>query len=823
MPADSGSPNGGMKHANLYAAMEEAYMITHAPPDFPRDAEIIGICAVSDINADLKKYDWIVDDFYMWRHLLNQAGHPKHRQTWASTLNISMNPGDNHELDKQAISDTSDVMYLQPSTQDLSTAIQRVLGMGANRALINQTVLVVMIFAPVTPDHDICLDFQDKKVYLTTERIREMVFDFVREEPLPVMLMTPSAFTGGWCCRPSFMNCPPCDNNDKIMRLLAKSCGGAMADSFTSKFKSCSSPLMNEQQRAKLPFEDPMPLRPTDQQVNTFHQVHQQVHEALERRLSPLAREHDIILKPEAIEDPSDFRDAWSDYGPRKARQLSAWADGWCRPWPATHVSGYRFLGKAFGGTMETQLFHLKYLIGIELTTSTEDWARQGDRFTKELYQGFGKGQEQPSEDEVKRVFDMLEYRASTMTLARIIAKAFRLSFADGVKPRFWVDKTDYDGPDARMRTVAFHEINKLVDDVAPFPGESRHGFKLTKFYRPSRWLGAVIAPYFQHRSPDAVESFVEELVKPFIEQIRSAQEKLLLEDQLVTQAGRAWIAALGLDGDGPVGLPLKSPTNGPSTGLKETGAHGPANLGSFEPEPKRQVSKKLNAAAPSWPNLPLITTADSDQAQQHDWQQPVDNKPAPEGRWDMPGPGQRKTANQNWDNNDGDTSTWAQPAKDRAGDSSGATTISPAPARRIMEAIKDMADKLSQDPDVVVRRFSRALKKGVEVMAGEGGPSKVEIVSTNNNGYEGPRVGPSRADVDLLSAQYAVPSGPRGSRQWGHNPSDAWDWQRGPGEGQKKEEGGAWPTQTGEKVVKEEKKEDNRFDVPEWDQPPSW
>lgn len=58
----------------LRAAMSEASIVIHGPPDFPANAEILGVCGVSAENADQNKYGWMVLDFLMWKSLFHGVG-----------------------------------------------------------------------------------------------------------------------------------------------------------------------------------------------------------------------------------------------------------------------------------------------------------------------------------------------------------------------------------------------------------------------------------------------------------------------------------------------------------------------------------------------------------------------------------------------------------------------------------------------------------------------------------------------------------------------------------------------------------------------------
>lgn len=58
----------------LQAAMSEASLIIHSPPDIPPNAEILGVCGVSTENADQHKYGWMVADFLHWKTLFYRVG-----------------------------------------------------------------------------------------------------------------------------------------------------------------------------------------------------------------------------------------------------------------------------------------------------------------------------------------------------------------------------------------------------------------------------------------------------------------------------------------------------------------------------------------------------------------------------------------------------------------------------------------------------------------------------------------------------------------------------------------------------------------------------
>lgn len=412
-----------------------------------------------------------------------------------------------------------------------------------------QSALVIMVFAPVTPEQDICIDFGEKKVYLTVEHIRTAIQDALGAMKLQVVFITPSPLTGGWLCRPSLIGYHTCSSSDRMMRLMAKACGGAFAERFMRTFAEGDSPLLSDSHRQKIKFNDPMPLRPTQAQTDGLHKFQRQIHETLESRFSGLARIHGFVLSPESVDSSTAFSDMWMEYGPRQGRPLNSWNESWGPHRPqVSHPHRFEFLGEAFGGTRESQVFHLKYLIAIELGTNPGDWDRLVGGGTRSLFTNFTQIH-LPSEDDVKRVFDAIEFRTSSITLAQMVAKAFGLPIPGDLKCRYWNDTMDgMDEQQYQRLQHSFSEAYRLFGQAAVFPGERQHEFKNVRFPRPARWLSAAVALHLQNASREDIQGFVCKDISRLIAKVSAAQRTLLLEDQMVTSTGRNWITALGLD-----------------------------------------------------------------------------------------------------------------------------------------------------------------------------------------------------------------------------------------------------------------------------------
>ncbi|EAQ89702.1 hypothetical protein CHGG_06321 [Chaetomium globosum CBS 148.51] len=547
MPVRKAPWEGGPEELQmLRAAMSESSLILHGPPDLPRDAEILGVCGISAENADQNKYGW----------MLSICADCISLKTWASSLNIQkfLENIDGVNTDDETVhsiigTHEDDIKTMPNNNKDFKAMFTQELAKSAQAAVLRGTVLTVMIFAPVTPEQDICLDLDKKRIFVTVDSLYHTVNEATNNVQLPVMILTPSPFTGGWLCRS--INPVVCPGSDQMMRIIAKSSGGAFAKRFVRSFTERNSPLMTDSQRARITYDDPMPLRPTALQTDSLHRFQRQIHESLEHRLSAFAQDHAFILRPESAWDPSVFSDTWAEYGPRLGLRFERWAERWGSTRPTiNHPERFEFLGEAFGGTRESQLFHLTHLINTELATNQGDWGRKVGGCTGELYAHFLK-QPMPTEDQAKRVFDAIEFRASSAIVAQMVVKAFALPVPDGAKCRYWHDKMDGVADEYyRKLQYAFGETHALFDAAAVLPGENQHDFKNVRFFRAARWLSAAIALRFENASREEIEKFVSRDVARFITKIQDAQKTLLLEDKYVTRAGADWFAALGLGGE---------------------------------------------------------------------------------------------------------------------------------------------------------------------------------------------------------------------------------------------------------------------------------
>lgn len=409
----------------------------------------------------------------------------------------------------------------------------------AQAAYDKQVPLVIMVFAPVTPEQDIIFDFGGSKDFLTTDKIRKVVRETLGHKNFRVSLVTPSPFTGGWMCNPSLFSRTH-GTADSLIRVISKSCGAALADSLVEYYTTRRSPLLSKEQKARAEYDNMMPVWPTLEQVGLLHGFHRKIHERLEHRLSPLGGNHQFNF--------DEDKDAWKTYVARRGMSLNDWKSRWHSLMGVDVGGRIAFLGPTFGGSRASQLFHVQYLVQVELETCYGDWGRSITGRTKKLFENFVVNAN-PDEETVKRVFDAVEFRSSSMTMAQILAKGLDLSCpgpGDGVKCRYWRDIPLDDNIYPKLQH-AFSKIQEsnLFEKVAMLPGETRHEFDEVRFLRASRWLAASVATEFASGTKQDIEDFVQKKIAPFVRLIRVTQCRLLQDDPVVSQIGLDWIASL--------------------------------------------------------------------------------------------------------------------------------------------------------------------------------------------------------------------------------------------------------------------------------------
>jgi len=416
----------------------------------------------------------------------------------------------------------------------------------AVKAKDRKTPLVIAIFSPVTPENDICVDFtgnQSGSEFLTRGHIKRWIQDATGDDDLAVVLVTPSPFTGGWVCYPSLFPREVEENKiQNLARFLASSCGAAFADNFMDKFTKRVSPLLTEQQRGKIRYQNMMPVGPTAEQTRLLEELQSCIHDSLRQQFCKLAKKHGFHF---AVSD-----DAWGEAFPRSGFSILQWKHKWGIG-DDTEIEDnpdrFNFLGEAFGGTRLSQNFHLRYLVSIELNTCPGDWLKNTTGITNRLFKDFIERSGLPDLDEFKRVFDAVEFRGSSIKFAGLLATA--LDLPTKASCRLWPDVVLDDDQYKKLQS-AFGQVRDLFPDAPLKPGEVRNVFKDVRFYRPARWISCAIAMHFANGNSNDIKKFIEKEVVPLVEGVRLTQEALLKGHPRVSEMGKLWLRSLDLDID---------------------------------------------------------------------------------------------------------------------------------------------------------------------------------------------------------------------------------------------------------------------------------
>ncbi len=402
-----------------------------------------------------------------------------------------------------------------------------------------KATVFIMVFGPVSATQDLCIGMDGAQpIILNMDKVREAIHRAAGEKSVPrAIIMSSSALTAGWTCRPLLSGTTRMDRNPVLMQMLVHSCGSAFGSSITEEFTKILTPYLSTQGRGKFRYSDLMPLRPSALQIDNYHRFYTKISETLKHRFCILATEHEFNFH-----DPQS--DAWGVLG-RGIRPLSYWAGQWHAN-QTLGSNGFDFLGDSYGGQIITQVHHLKYLVDFELRTCAGDWENQSTGVTRKMFEHFSSlPASLISKEHCVQILNALEYRASCMALAEITAKVFNLAKPNGKTCRFWKDESADNDPLYRKRQKAFAILHSYFCPMTLPPGEYHNDAGAVRFSRPSRWLAASIAFSLASHADQDMETFIKTCIGPFFLGIRKQQFDLLKEDKTIKRYGITWLKSI--------------------------------------------------------------------------------------------------------------------------------------------------------------------------------------------------------------------------------------------------------------------------------------
>ncbi|GAP88051.1 putative serologically defined colon cancer antigen 1 protein [Rosellinia necatrix] len=436
----------------------EASFITQTVPNAHRYAGIVALCTIPEDRADMNDLGWHVADFLAFRALLCGDNHPR-AQTWLTHCDIHalvqsdpqryVHGGDRRVVGSAAgpaqrqgpgISiEREDNIQVETSAEALKekfiTAVKEKLGVAKK---MNYPLLLI-VCGLTSPEQDIYFGKLDTDHRYTMNDFRRDLGDGIND--VQAVVVTPSLFSAGWQTNVSFGRLSSTEVRGNRFEFLARQLGGVFAKDLVRSFLGWECPILDEGKINPLVRETerfPGPAWPSDEVKALISQLQMKLQSYLMGGMSRFHMDHSFSF------DKST--DEWAVLiGPRDKslgyRALDSYAQKWAKlpytqsPEPAER--GLKFLGNAFGGTRTSQLNHIRYLIEESYLAWPDHWESNFGQETKNDLERF-MNMGQPDDLDCHKVFNVLEHRTRTSTLADIVVRYFDLPIPHNQRSRDW-------------------------------------------------------------------------------------------------------------------------------------------------------------------------------------------------------------------------------------------------------------------------------------------------------------------------------------------------------------------------------------------------
>ena len=476
---------------NFKSATADISFTIHSMPDIPANAQIIGICALNKEDALPENHGWIVSDLLAFKQLMFKEGN-KDAQIWMSTADLatairdtedkhahvesidsSSEPDMNQIKGKDISAATSGLPFkVFPSMSKLHLGFIKEVRERAKLAQKNKTALVIFGMGLSNATQDLIIGSSSEIV--TKDRLSRATGNEV-----PLILVTPAAFSGGWQ-----INTELGEKHDSVSNAIRKNLIASWCKTtFTPKITS-----------------------------NEFASGDLGQGGVEKGSAQPLT--HIFNFDPSCDE----WEKLWAS---RVGAPLTYWQRKWNK-FPAVEFlrrsDGYGFLGSAFGGTQSSQLAHVRFLVAHELRTCIGDWDKAFSTSTKEFLQDF-IDTEDVTEKHCKEVMDLLEARASAMMMADTIRSLLFLPSPQGYDCRNWNHDlhsamTSHDAMAKSSFASAWSTLLMLWPGAPPPDSTVRKTVKDTTYCRPTFYLAAaVMTKFVLYQGNDDVDT-INEFVK---------------------------------------------------------------------------------------------------------------------------------------------------------------------------------------------------------------------------------------------------------------------------------------------------------------------
>ncbi|KAI0169780.1 hypothetical protein GGR52DRAFT_482263 [Hypoxylon sp. FL1284] len=544
--ADSGSES--QPPAAPAIAPGAATFVTNTVPDIPPNAQIIGLCTVSQASAGKNALGWHVADFLAYKALLHGET-PTGSQTWLAHCDVvslvEANPERyTHGKDRRLVNGNLSHQDLKIAQAALSLKQEFMKTLSAKSMLAKQTgaPLIIIVCGQTTLEQDIFFGYTTAHTRLTSDSMRHLIGAMV-----DVVMITPALFSAGWLTNPSFCKHPAKTVSAKRVEFLARQFGGFFASEIAKTFQQWDCPMLNidmvDDGTKSEAF--PGPAMPSSEQKTLKEKLNVTLHGNLVARLSPEHGDHSFTFRPDD--------DNWPILvGPRKHQELSYWREKW-HSFPV--AGGYRMedlqlslLGRAFGGNVRSQMEHIKFMVAESLTAWPDFWNSAYGGKVKAVFQAFVR-QQNPAAIDCYEVFSILEHRATSAVVADQILDCLGLPKPNGQRCRDWNElKSNSQASEAtRIEIIKVQrEITGLVPYVYLPPGVNFDHFSMKQrvLEVPASYISNAL--YIGHTERAGRDKAIADTIA-LLKKVKARQISLLLHKSELSALCAAWLTSINM------------------------------------------------------------------------------------------------------------------------------------------------------------------------------------------------------------------------------------------------------------------------------------
>lgn len=529
------------------AILDKLKFVSHAPPDIVKRPHIIGLCAVPMELAGLNVLGHHISDFLCWKMTFHREGN-KDDQAWFSLVDIAAAMSEHKTRYSKVINgQAKDLSVALPfiradsNVPNLFTAFVTELKKQADVAQQKGECLIVIVCGEVSPELDICLDTNQNKAYLRKE---SWLGSMLKSYSIPITIITPAIFTTGWEIRPFSGDPKEADEvSDEILdSLLAKQCGGAFAASVLGSWTQ---------------DHEASDMVPTvqGQEGQLYSQFYTGIHDCMVRNMLPFTKGHSFYFAAD--------QDEWEMALGKRKGPLGL--DHFAKKWDsvknldesglAAQNGGYKFLAGAFGGSHESQLVHLNFLVRQELRGCPGEWDQPTSDLCLVALTSFLQTK-YPTEERAREVFTLLEWRCSMNFVADVIVDFFVLPRPQGRVCRYW-DWKEQQRIDKRVhgtgafRMALFSEMCSRWPKIPLPAGQQRDAFRDLLYWRPLQYITSAITMKYYDPRPDGpskretddAKEFMLKGIGDFIDRLAKLQRWMVKDNTQLIDLYDRWLA----------------------------------------------------------------------------------------------------------------------------------------------------------------------------------------------------------------------------------------------------------------------------------------